>query len=106
MAAGLELWSADGVKTLSLTERPARVMGSFTVPSWSGKSRTLTYQIPSSVLNEGTIFLFWSPFTILENHTYGYDISITSNASGQVTVKYAMNESVNVASFKVWYGVY
>lgn len=109
MPAGLQVFDENGKVVLNLADRAARVISSFNVPGWTGTSRTLTHQIPQSVLNQGTPFVFYnrslsSPTQGYWTQNYTFDVKV--NGSGLITVSMSFAVSTQMYSFAVFYGVY
>lgn len=110
MPAGLQVFDANGKITLNLADRSARFWGSFTVPAWSGRGpRTITHQINSGILQQGTPFVYFNRFStvpVTGRYDYTYELRVTVNNSGLITVYMQFDINTNVSEFRVFYGGY
>ena len=109
MAYGIEVYDASGRVLLSSADTIGRFTGYFTIPSHNGSgTKTSTFQIPKSVLNNGRPFIWCrqvtSPLSAFnsESDMYNMNMSYTISASGLVTV----TSKVSQPALRIYYGIY
>ena len=109
MAYGIEVYDASGRVLLSSADKIGRFTGYFTIPSHNGSgTKTSTFQIPQSVLNNGRPFIWWKqvPSSLSafdsESDMYNLNMSYTISESGLVTV----TSKVSQPALRIYYGIY
>lgn len=116
---GLELFNAQGKKTLSISDRLGRFLGSFTVPAvYQGETRRFVFPIPAEKQGLGGLFLVFNPeyrSTIDPYDTFfmcDTNINVYISRGVEVVAEISIEnlryeqDKLYVPSFKILYGVF